>query len=158
MRCNISSKRCDRQLRRAHDDADRHGCVEEHSHGVFVGFVINLHNGTHCSSAALWPCLENRGGSAGRRRRVLEEYTEQCLMALLTCTIYVGRASVCASSSLPVAPNAAAADDDESDDDSEPLELESERVGETGDVGMKGTDPCQCRRPMAQPSNRRPNR
>ena len=40
--------------------------------------------------------------------------------------------------------NAAAADDDESDDDSEPLELESERVGETGDVGIKGTDPCQC--------------
>ncbi len=70
--------------------------------------------------------------------------------------MYVGRASVCASSSLPPVPNAnaAAADDDESDDDSEPLELESERVGETGDVGIKGTDPCQCRRPSlrAQPN------
>jgi hypothetical protein len=45
MRCNISSKRRNRQFRRAHDDADRHGCIEEHSHCVFVGFVVNLHNG-----------------------------------------------------------------------------------------------------------------
>ena len=56
MRCNISSKRRNRQFRRAHDDADRHGRVEEHSHCVFVGFVVNLHNGNtparlHCGLA-----------------------------------------------------------------------------------------------------------